>query len=53
MNIYEAYFENCTYSYIMEYYVPEKDASLLVEQLSAHGGIQVMTYLNTAVSVAG
>lgn len=53
LNIYEAYFENCTYSYIMEYYVPEKDASSLVEQLSAHGGIQVMTYMNTAVSAVG
>lgn len=42
LNIYEAYFENCKYSYIMEYIVPKTHADELVEKLTAHGGMQVM-----------
>jgi hypothetical protein len=51
LNIYEAYFENCKYGYILEYSVPEKDASLLIEQLSAQSGIEVTVYNNTLVEV--
>jgi hypothetical protein len=52
LDIYEAYFENCRYSYIMEYYVQEKELPLLLEQLSAHGGIEVTHYINPLVNTA-
>ena len=34
LNIYEAYYENCRYAYILEYFVKAKDAVLLIEQLT-------------------
>lgn len=33
LNIYQAYYENCTYSYILEYFVSEKDAEELEQKL--------------------
>lgn len=35
LNIYEAYYENCKYAYILEYFVKTKEAPLLIEQLNA------------------
>ncbi len=36
LNIYEAYFENCKYAYILEYFVKIKDEKALFEQLNLH-----------------
>lgn len=33
LNIYEAYYENCQYTYILEYFVKHDSADLLREQL--------------------
>jgi hypothetical protein len=33
LNIYEAYYENCAYSYILEYFVKDKDVQALADQL--------------------
>ena len=44
LNIYEAYFENCTFSYVMEFFVQEKDAPALVQQLKTQTGIVVAHY---------
>ena len=41
LNIYEAYFENCTYSYIMEYFIEENEVPVLVKQLKTRTGIEV------------
>jgi hypothetical protein len=35
LNIYEAYYENCKYAYILEYYVKDKNASALIEQMKS------------------
>jgi len=44
LNIYEAYFENCAYSYVMEYFVQEQDAHVLVQQLKTRIDIEVALY---------
>ena len=44
LNIYEAYFENCAYSHIIEFFVQEQDAPALVEQLKTQIGIEVALY---------
>jgi hypothetical protein len=33
LNIYEAYYENCQYAYILEIFVPSKQAATMLEQL--------------------
>jgi len=37
LNIYEAYYENCQYAYILEFFVKNKHLSPLIEQLKIHG----------------
>lgn len=44
LNIYEAYYENCKYAYILEYFVKSKDAELLQEQLKLHDVTDVDIY---------
>ncbi len=44
LNIYQAYFESCTYGYILEFFVPEKSASELLLQLKARPGIETGVY---------
>ncbi|MEP6583642.1 MAG: hypothetical protein ABJA90_05230 [Ginsengibacter sp.] len=36
LNIYEAYYENCKYAYILEYFVKTKEAPALVAELKVH-----------------
>lgn len=36
VNIYQAYYENCRYSYVLECYVKTKDAPALLEQIKQH-----------------
>ncbi|MBA2500261.1 MAG: hypothetical protein H0V30_11095 [Chitinophagaceae bacterium] len=36
LNIYEAYYENCQYAYILEYFVKKKNAAELLDQLKLH-----------------
>ena len=42
LNIYEAYYENCKYAYILEYFVKTKDSSALLEQLKLHDIAEVV-----------
>ena len=44
LNIYQAYFENCTYEYIMEFYVQESEAVALIDQLMTRSGIEAAMY---------
>ncbi len=36
LNIYQAYYENCKFTYILEYYTKTKDAAQVLQQLSDH-----------------
>ena len=44
LNIYEAYFENCAYSYIMEFFVQEPEAIALVKELRLKPGNMAAIY---------
>ncbi|MEI9945519.1 MAG: hypothetical protein WDN26_15040 [Chitinophagaceae bacterium] len=44
LNIYQAYYESCAYSYVMEYFLPEQDAPALLEQLKTRTGIEATVY---------
>ncbi len=44
LNIYEAYYENCRYAYILEYFVKTKDAEGLIQQLKLHDVSEVGIY---------
>lgn len=44
LNVYEAYFENCKYSHVLEYLVNEKDAPALFTELKTRPGIEVALY---------
>jgi hypothetical protein len=44
LNIYEAYYESCTYGYILEYYIPETNAADLLPQLKARPGVEIAVY---------
>jgi hypothetical protein len=44
LNIYEAYFENCTYGYVMEFFVNEPDAPELIIQLKTRPGVEAAVY---------
>jgi hypothetical protein len=49
LNIYEAYYENCLYSYIMEYFVQETQAAGLIQQLKTKPGVEAIIYKECAV----
>lgn len=49
LNIYGAYYESCTYSYIMEFFIPEADAADLIQQLKTRSGIEVGLYKESPV----
>ncbi|HEY5407677.1 MAG TPA: hypothetical protein VIJ92_11325 [Ginsengibacter sp.] len=44
LNIYEAYYENCKYSYILEYFVKTRDSLALLEQLKQYDTADVAIY---------
>jgi hypothetical protein len=44
LNIYQAYYESCTYGYILEFFVSATNAPDLLLQLKARPGIEVATY---------
>lgn len=44
LNIYEAYYENCEFPYILEYFVKDKFVPELVEQLQQHNTAEVGIY---------
>lgn len=49
INIYDAYYENCLYSSILEFIVSEKEAPELLEQLKEVEGIEVALYRDCRV----
>lgn len=46
---FEAYYENCLYSSILEFIIPDKELPGFLEQLNAVDGIEVSTYRNCMV----
>jgi hypothetical protein len=52
LNIYEAYYENCQYAYILEYYVKTKNAEQLMEQLKSQDPAEVRVYKECALQVS-
>jgi hypothetical protein len=51
LNIYEAYYENCTYAYILEYFVKNKNVQELNEQLQQHNAAAIEIYKECKVKV--
>jgi hypothetical protein len=49
LNIYEAYFESCAYSYIMEFFIQETDAAALVKELKTKSGVEAVIYKECSV----
>jgi hypothetical protein len=44
LNMYQAYYESCTYGYILEFFVPETSAADLLQQLHTRSGVEVAGY---------
>ncbi|HSQ44496.1 MAG TPA: hypothetical protein VLM16_05840 [Ginsengibacter sp.] len=44
LNIYQAYYQNCKYAYILEYYIRTKDGAALLEQIRNYDIAQVGIY---------
>jgi hypothetical protein len=49
LNICEAYYENCVYAYILEFFVKHEYTSELVEQLKQHRAVEVGIYKECAL----
>jgi hypothetical protein len=50
LNIYEAYFENCAYSYVMEYFLQKLEAPALLARLKARHGVEAAVYKECRVA---
>ena len=44
LNIYEAYYENCTYAYILEYFVMDRNVEQLCDQIQQYNAVVVDVY---------
>lgn len=44
LNIYQAYYESCTYAYILEFFTPETNAVELLQQLKTRTGTEAALY---------
>lgn len=44
INIYQAYYENCAYGYILEFFTAEANATELIQELKKRTGIEVAAY---------
>ena len=52
LNIYEAYYENCQYAYILEFFVKNKYVSELLEQLNQYHTIETGIYKECMLQVS-
>jgi len=50
LNIYEAYYENCSYAYILEFFVKNKYASKLLEEMKKYNPAEIGIYKEFALS---
>ena len=44
LNIYEAYFESCTYAYVLEFFSPESAVTDLLQQLKGRPSVEAAAY---------
>jgi hypothetical protein len=44
LNIYQAYYESCSYGYVMEFFVTETNTDELVKQLKQRAGVELGVY---------
>ncbi len=51
LNIYQAYYENCSYAYILEFFVKDKYVSVLQEQLKLYSVNDVRAYKEMLIAV--
>ena len=49
LNIYEAYYENCQYAYILEYFVKNKFSAELLELLKQQDAAEIVVYKECAL----
>jgi len=56
LNIYQAYYENCTYAYIMEFFVKESEATRFIDQLPSslnhHSSDETAWYEDCEMAIA-
>ncbi len=52
LNIYQAFYESCTYGYVLEFFVPERDADELLLQLKQRPGVETGIYKECLVTHA-
>lgn len=52
LNIYQAYYENCSYAYILEFFVKSKYVAILQEQLKLHSLDESRTYKEMNLQVS-
>jgi len=50
LNIYEAYYENCSFAYILEFFVKNKYASELLEEIKKYAPAEIGIYKEFALS---
>ncbi len=49
LEIYQAYYESCTYGYVLEFFVPEADAGVLLLLLKQRPGVEAGIYKDCLV----
>ena len=52
LNIYQAYFENCAYGYVMEFFLPVKESENLLTQLRGRPGVEAAVFKECRFSTA-
>ncbi len=52
LNIYQAYYESCTYGHILEFCTPEMNASNLLQQITSRRGTEAALYRECIASPA-
>jgi len=50
LDIYEAYFENCAYNYVLEFFLQEQEARVLLGELKARHGVEAALYEECRIS---
>lgn len=52
LNIHQAFYESCTYGYVMEFFVADNDAAELLRQLKQRPGVETSIYKECLVQPA-
>jgi hypothetical protein len=52
LNIYEAYYENCQYAYVLEFFVKNSETNDLVNQLKQYGAAETAVYKECALQAS-